>query len=45
VAVGNPRFVFLNLLLFFLRSFQDNHFIPVCLLVFTYNSSSNLIFN
>jgi hypothetical protein len=30
------RFIFIDLLRFYLQSFQDNHFILVCLLVFTY---------
>jgi hypothetical protein len=35
VVAGNPRdrFVFLNLLWFYLQSFQDNHFNLVCLFV------------
>jgi hypothetical protein len=47
VVAGNPRdqFVFLDLLWFYLQSFQDNHFISVCLLVSTYVASCNLIFN
>jgi hypothetical protein len=34
VVAENPRnrFVFLDLLQFSLQSFQDNHFIPVCML-------------
>jgi hypothetical protein len=47
VVAGNPRdrFVFLDLLWFYLQCFQDNHFIPVCLLVSMYVASCNLIFN
>jgi hypothetical protein len=46
-VAGNhrDRFVFIDLLWFFLQSFQDNHFIPICLLIFTYVASCNLIFN
>ena len=38
VVAGNPkdRFVFLDLLEFYLQN-QDNHFIPVCLLVSIYS--------
>jgi hypothetical protein len=38
VVAENPRdqFIFINPLWFYLESFQDNHFIPVCLLVSTY---------
>jgi hypothetical protein len=38
VVAENPRdrFIFINLLWFYLESFQDNHFIPVYLLVSTY---------
>jgi hypothetical protein len=47
VVAGNlrDRFVFLDLLWFYLQNFQDNHFISVCLLVSTYVVSCNLIFN
>jgi hypothetical protein len=47
VVAGNPRdrSVFLDLLRFFLQNFQDNHFIPICLLVSLYVASCNLIFN
>jgi hypothetical protein len=43
VVAGNPRdrFVFLDFLRFYLHSFHDNHFIPVCLLVSTYVASYN----
>jgi hypothetical protein len=46
VVAGNPRdrFVFLDLLGFYLQ-IQDNHFIPVCLLVSTCVASCNLIFD
>jgi hypothetical protein len=46
-VAGNhrDRFVFIDLLWFFLQSFQDNHFIPICLLISTYVASCNLIFN
>jgi hypothetical protein len=45
VVAGNPRdrFVFLDFLRFYLHSFHDNHFIPVCLLVSTYVASYNWI--
>jgi hypothetical protein len=43
----NPRdrFIFLDLLWFYLQSFQDNHFISIILLVSRYVGSCNLIFN
>jgi hypothetical protein len=46
VVAANPRdrFVFLDLLGFYLQ-IQDNHFIPVCLLVSTCVASCNLVFN
>jgi hypothetical protein len=46
VVAGNPRnrFVFIDLLRFYLQSFQDNHFIPVCIFITTY-VASNFIFN
>jgi hypothetical protein len=45
-VAGNPRdcFVFLDLLGFYLQ-IQDNHFIPVCLLVSTYVAYCNWIFD
>jgi hypothetical protein len=47
VVAGNPRnqFVFIDHLRFYLQSFQNNHFILVCVFVFTYVASCNLIFN
>ena len=46
VVAGNPRdrFVFLDLLGFYLQ-FQDNQFIPVCLLVSMCVASCNFIFD
>jgi hypothetical protein len=46
VVAGNPmgRFVFLDPLGFYLQ-IQDNHFIPVCLLVSTYVAYYNWIFD
>jgi hypothetical protein len=46
VVAGNPwdRFIFLDLLQSYLHSFQDNYFILVCLLVFMYVASYNLIY-
>jgi hypothetical protein len=46
VVAGNSkdRFVFLDLLGFSLQ-IQDNHFIPVCLLVSTYVALCNLVFD
>jgi hypothetical protein len=47
VVAGNLRdqFVFLDLLQFYLQSFQNNHFIPVCLLISTYVAFCILIFH
>jgi hypothetical protein len=47
VVAENPRdrFVFLDLLQFYLQSSQDNHFISVYILITTYVASCNLIFN
>ena len=44
VVAGNPRDCFFDLLDFFLQ-IQDNHFIPVCLLVSIYVAYCNLIFD
>ena len=46
VVAGNlrDRFVFLDLLDLYLQ-IQDNHFIPVCLLVSTYVALCNLVFD
>jgi hypothetical protein len=47
VVAGNPRdrFVFIDLLWFYLQNFQDNHFILVYLLVSKCVAPCNLIFN